>query len=67
MDAAITKTSQGDATKETRSYYGPSLALVRLPLPPPFPYFRRVCVFGERRRVEYIDVVVSRSTSVCSF
>ena len=42
----------GDVTKETHSYYGSSLALLRLPLPPPLPYFRRS---GHRRPQLYVD------------
>ena len=47
MGVAITKTS-----KETCSYYGPSLALLHLRLPPPLPYFRRP---GHRRPQLYAD------------
>ena len=42
----------GDVTKETHSYYGSSLALLRLPLPPPLPYFRRS---GHMRPLLYAD------------
>jgi len=31
---------EGDETQETRSYYGPSVALMRLELLPPLPYRR---------------------------
>ena len=40
MSVDITKTSVGDKIEETRSYYGPSMALLRLAILPPLPCFR---------------------------
>ena len=57
MGVAITKTS-----KEMRSYYGPFVALLRLLLPPPLPYFR---CSGHRRPQLYADAYNSALIALC--
>ena len=52
MSVDITKTSEGDKIEETRSYYGPSMALLRLAILPPLPCFQ---LSGHGRPQLYAD------------